>query len=121
MEQLGQVAGPQRRLLHLQVGGVEEPVQLGDGPVGHGLGLTAASRRASAFQIHQQARNFGEWLLHSADSLLQTSSEYLREEVRLSPTQVEFEQFQSRLALLKNDVARAEARLQRLLSKIHPS
>jgi len=46
---------------------------------------------------------------------VQTSSEYLREEARLSPTQVEFDQFQSRLTVLKNDVARSEARLQRLL------
>ena len=75
----------------------------------------------AAFQIHQQARDFGDWFLHSADSLLQTSSEYLREEVRLSPTQVEFDRFQSGLGLLKNDVARAEARLQQLLSKIHSS
>ena len=75
----------------------------------------------AAFQIHSQARSFGEWLCQSTDSLLQTSSEYLREEVRLSPTQVEFDQFQSELGLLKNDVARAEARLQQLLSKVHPS
>jgi ubiquinone biosynthesis protein UbiJ len=48
---------------------------------------------------------------------LQTSSEYLREEARLSPTQVEFDQFQSRLTALKHDVARSEARLQRLLDQ----
>ncbi len=71
-----------------------------------------------AFQIHQRARNLGEWLRQSADSLLQTSSEYLREEARLSPTEVEFEEFQSRLTELKHDVARTEARLQQLLEKI---
>ena len=70
-----------------------------------------------AFQIHQRARRFGQWLQHSADSVLQTSSEYLREEARLSPTQVEFNRFQSRLTALKHDVARSEARLQRLLDK----
>ena len=64
-----------------------------------------------AFQIHQRARSFGAWLLQSTDSLLQTSSEYLREEKRLSPTIVEFELFQSRLTELKHDVARSEARL----------
>jgi ubiquinone biosynthesis protein UbiJ len=52
--------------------------------------------------------------------LLQTSSEYLREEARLSPTEVEFEIFQSRLTELKHQVARAEARLQHLFEKIHP-
>lgn len=70
-----------------------------------------------AFQIHQRARKFGQWLQQSAESVLQTSSEYLREEARLSPTQVEFDQFQLRLTALKNDVARSEARLQRLLDK----
>ena len=70
-----------------------------------------------AFQLHQRARRFGHWLQQSADSILQTSSEYLREEARLSPTQVEFDRFQSRLTELKHDVARAEARLQRLLDR----
>jgi ubiquinone biosynthesis protein UbiJ len=70
-----------------------------------------------AFQLHRRARRFSDWLRSSADSLLQTSSEYLREEARLSPTQVEFDRFQSELTRLKQDVARAEARLQRLLDK----
>lgn len=73
-----------------------------------------------AFQINQRGRNLGNWLRQSAVSLLQTSSEYLREEARLSPTATEFEVFQSRLTELKHDVARVEARLQRLLDKIHP-
>lgn len=70
-----------------------------------------------AFQLHQRVRRFGDWLSQSADSLLQTSSEYVREEARLSPTVVEFEVFQSRLTELKNDVARTEARLQRLFEQ----
>lgn len=71
-----------------------------------------------AFQVHQRARHLGAWLRQSADSLLQTSSEYLREEARLSPTQVEFELFQSRLTDLKHDVARAQARLQSLFDRV---
>lgn len=70
-----------------------------------------------AFQLNQRARRFAAWIGNSADSLLQTSSEYLREEARLSPTRVEFQAFQSRLTALKNDVARGEARLQRLIEK----
>ena len=70
-----------------------------------------------AFQLHQRARAFGAWLQGSADSLLQTSSEYLREEARLSPTLPEYRQFQSRVSALKNDVARTEQRLQRLLER----
>lgn len=73
-----------------------------------------------AFQIHQRARDLGMWLRQSADSLLQTSSEYLREEARLSPTGIEFDVFQSRLTELKHDVARTEIRLQHLLEKIRP-
>ncbi len=72
-----------------------------------------------AFQIHQRARKFGTWLRQSADSLLQTSSEYLREEAHLSPTEVEFGVFQSSVTELKHDVARSEARLQRLLGKFN--
>jgi ubiquinone biosynthesis protein UbiJ len=73
-----------------------------------------------AFQIHQRARNLGAWLRQSADSLLQTSSEFLREEARLSPTTVEFDVFQSRLGELRHDVARSEIRLQQLIEKISP-
>lgn len=70
-----------------------------------------------AFQVHQRARRLGEWLRQGADSLLQTSSDYLREEVRASPTVVEFEQFQSNVTGLRHDVSRAEARLARLLER----
>lgn len=73
-----------------------------------------------AYQIHHRARNLGRWLRQSADSLLQTSSEYLREEARLCPTSVEFEIFQSQLSELRHDVERCEIRLQQLLEKIRP-
>jgi ubiquinone biosynthesis protein UbiJ len=73
-----------------------------------------------AYQVHQRVRNLGKWLQQSTDSLLQTSSEYLREEARLSPTEIEFDVFQSRLNELKHDVARTEIRLQHLLEKIRP-
>ena len=74
-----------------------------------------------AFQIHQQARDFGHWLQRSGEALMQTTSEYLREEARLTPTQVEFDAFQARLTELKYDVARAEDRFQQLLDKIGDS
>jgi ubiquinone biosynthesis protein UbiJ len=80
--------------------------------------LAQRSGDVLAFQLHQRARRFGDWLQQSADSVLQTGSEYLREEARLSPTQVEFDRFQSSTTELKHDVARAEARLQQLLDKI---
>lgn len=80
--------------------------------------LAQRSGDVFAFQAHQRARQLGGWLRGSARSVLQTSSEYLREEARLSPTQIEFEQFQARLTALKHDVARAEARLQRVLERM---
>ena len=70
-----------------------------------------------AHQASQGARKLGAFLQQSADSLLQTTSEYLREEARMSPTQAEFEQFQARTTRLKQDVARAEARLQQILER----
>ncbi len=70
-----------------------------------------------AVQLQQRARSFGEWMKSSADSLLQTTAEFLSEESRATPTLAEFEQFQSRVSALRNDVARAEARLARLLEQ----
>ncbi len=71
-----------------------------------------------AYRIHQQARETGDWLRRSAISLLQTSSEYLREESRLSPTQVEFERFRQQAATLKQDVERVEVRLRHLIRAV---
>lgn len=68
-----------------------------------------------AYQINKCARDARSFLQQSAESLLKTSSEYLREEARLTPTQVEFERFRSQLGELKHDVDRAEARLQHIL------
>jgi len=71
-----------------------------------------------AYRIHQQACGAREWLRQSLGSLSQTSSEYIREEVRLSPTQVEFKRFQQQATLLKQDVERAEVRLRHLLQSL---
>ena len=71
-----------------------------------------------AYQIHKRAQGAGEWLRNSALSLLNTTSEYIREEQRLSPTQVEFERFQHQNTILKQDVERSEARLRHLLKAV---
>ena len=71
-----------------------------------------------AHQIHRQARNATDWLCQSVTSLSQTSSEYLREESRLTPTQVEFEQFRQQAATLRQDVERAEVRLRHLIRSL---
>ena len=71
-----------------------------------------------AFQASRGAQRLGDRFRRGTEALLQTSSEYLREEARLSPTQPEFERFRARLSTLKHDVARAEARLRQLLERI---
>ena len=71
-----------------------------------------------AYRIHQQARETRDWLRQSVVSLSQTSSEYLREESRLTPTQVEFERFQQQTTTLRQDVERAETRLRYLIQSL---
>ncbi len=80
--------------------------------------LSARTGDILAFQLNQGARGLRQWLGKSTESLLQTSSEYLREEARISPTEAEFEQFQSRLSELRHDVERAEARLNGIIDKL---
>lgn len=81
--------------------------------------LAARSGDVFAHQFGKQARQLRDWLASSADSLLMTSSEYLREEARLSPTEAEFEDFQARVTELRHDVERTEARLRKLDDKLH--
>jgi len=71
-----------------------------------------------AYQVHRQACRTTKWLCQSVTSLSQTSSEYLREEIRLTPTQVEFEHFQQQATRLKQDVERAEVRLRHLFRSV---
>ncbi len=71
-----------------------------------------------AFQIHSKARQVGEYFKQSLHSLMQTNSEYLREEAHLTPTQVEYEHFQQQVTTTRHDVDRTEARLRQLQRKI---
>lgn len=71
-----------------------------------------------AFQIHQKSRQAAGLLRQGLQSLMQTNSEFLREEARLTPTQPEFDDFQQQLNSLRQDVDRAEARLRQLLNQI---
>lgn len=71
-----------------------------------------------AFQIHSKARQAGAYIKQGLYSLMQTSSEYLREEAHLTPTHPEFERFQQQVTSIKHDVDRAEARLRQLLKNI---
>lgn len=67
-----------------------------------------------AFQIHQQARKTAQFLRQGLNSLLQTNSEYLREEAQMTPNPVEFERFQQEVTTIKHDIDRTEARIRQL-------
>ncbi len=71
-----------------------------------------------AFQLHRGLRRLGDHMRSNLESILMTSSEFLREEARLSPTQGEFDQFAADVTRLKHDIARSEARLQVLLDRV---
>ena len=71
-----------------------------------------------AFQIHQKTLQATDFLKQSLQSLMQTHSEYMREEARMTPTQPEFDHFQQQVSGLRQDVDRAEARLRQLLNQV---
>lgn len=68
-----------------------------------------------AFQIHQGAREAKSFLSRGFQAFMQTNSEYLREEARMTPTQVEFDRFQQQVGEIRQGVDRAEARLRNLI------
>ncbi len=70
---------------------------------------------------HQLTRGWHDvtgQLRAGAESLLATTSEFLREEARLTPTQTEFERLAAGITALKHDSARVEARFELLLDRI---
>jgi ubiquinone biosynthesis protein UbiJ len=71
-----------------------------------------------AFQVHQKARQAKNYLHQGINALMQTNSEYLREEARLTPTLPEFERFQQQVTTIKHDVDRVEAKLRQLAKSI---
>ncbi len=71
-----------------------------------------------AVQIHRKARQAGEYFKQNLQALMQTSSEYLREEARLTPTLPEFERFQQQITAVRQDADRCEARMYQLQKRI---
>ena len=70
-----------------------------------------------AFQIHQKTLQAAGLFKQGLQSFMQTNSEYLREEARITPTQPEFDDFQQQLHNLRQGVDRSEARLRQLLNQ----
>ena len=71
-----------------------------------------------AHQLNKGWRELRERMLDGADSVLATTSEFLREEARLTPTRTEFDRLAAGITALKHDAARVEARVQLLLDAL---
>jgi ubiquinone biosynthesis protein UbiJ len=68
----------------------------------------------AAHRLGEVARNVGEWGRAAGATLGQNISEYLQEERRDVPSRYEVEAFSRKVSELRDDVARIEARLNRL-------
>ncbi|MFB1487479.1 MULTISPECIES: SCP2 domain-containing protein [unclassified Thiocapsa] len=67
-----------------------------------------------AHQVGNQARAAAQWARKTSESLTADLQEYLQEEARLTPTRYEVEAYLAQVDILRDDVARAEARIERL-------
>lgn len=67
-----------------------------------------------AHQVGNQARAAAQWARKTSESLTADLQEYLQEEARLTPTRYEVEAYLAQVDILRDDVERAEARMERL-------
>ncbi len=72
----------------------------------------------AAHQIGAGARAAGRWGRQAIDTLPADLAEYLQEEARLLPTRIEIEELACAVDLLRDDVERLAARIQRLHSGV---
>jgi ubiquinone biosynthesis protein UbiJ len=79
--------------------------------------LSAMVGDVAAFRIAQAIRQLQQQTRNAFDSLTRSGREYLQEETRQLPTQVEFEAFSRSVSGLRNDVERLEALLNHKLSR----
>ncbi len=70
------------------------------------------------YRLLSQAKSVVE---QSVNSILQSGSEYMQEEVRVTPAPVELERMRADVTRLRHDVDRSEARLKRLVDKMNAS
>ena len=69
---------------------------------------------AAAHGVGEAVRGLGRWGREARSTLQQNIGEYLQEESRTLPTRFEVEEFGEAVQVLRDDVARLEARLARL-------
>ncbi len=70
------------------------------------------------YRLLSQAKSVVE---QSVNSILQSGSEYMQEEVKVTPAPVELERMRADVTRLRHDVDRSEARLKRLVDKMNAS
>ena len=70
------------------------------------------------YRLLSQAKSVVE---QSVNSILQSGSEYMQEEVKVTPAPVELERMRADVTRLRHDVDRSEARLKRLVDKLNAS
>ena len=69
---------------------------------------------AAARGIHRALREMGDWFEQSSRYFSENSGDFLREELRLTPSRLEVESLQAQIEALRSDTARLEARIRRL-------
>jgi ubiquinone biosynthesis protein UbiJ len=74
-----------------------------------------------AHQVGTRVRAAGRWGQKTTDTLTMDLQEYLQEEAKLLPTRYEIEAFLSRVDILRDDMERVEARIERLTRQIEGS
>jgi ubiquinone biosynthesis protein UbiJ len=66
------------------------------------------------------ARGLGRWSRNAKQTLSQNVSEYLQEESEILPRRYDVERFRAKVEMLRDDVARFDARLRQLESRTGP-
>ncbi len=73
-----------------------------------------------AHHFGNATRKLSDWIKHGTDQLKGSFSEYVHEEARYLPTEHEIADFYHNISALRNDVERAEQRIDRLLNQTPP-
>ncbi len=76
--------------------------------------LSALIGDAGSHHLGEIARDVGNWARHARSTMGQNIREYLQEESRDLPSRYELERFTQQVNSLRDDVARLEARLNKL-------
>lgn len=72
-------------------------------------------------QVYRLLRQTKDFFRQSTTSLFQSGSEYLQEEIRMTPTPVEQEKLRADVTRLRHDVDRCEARIKQLAQRLQHS